>query len=74
MPMSLQAKLLRALQEKSVTPLGSQQNIPVDVRVIATTIRDMNAEIEKGNFREDLFIGLMFFLLQQKIYAHALMI
>ncbi len=61
MPMSLQAKLLRALQEKSVTPLGSQQNIPVDVRVIATTNRDMNTEIEKGNFREDLYYRLNVF-------------
>ncbi len=61
MPMSLQAKLLRALQEKSVTPLGSQQNIPVDVRVIATTNRDMNTEIEKGHFREDLYYRLNVF-------------
>ena len=66
MPMSLQAKLLRALQEKSVTPLGSQQNIPVDVRVIATTNRDMNAEIEQGNFREDLFYRLNVFPLATK--------
>ena len=66
MPMSLQAKLLRALQEKSVTPLGSQQNIPVDVRVIATTNRDMNEEIEKGNFREDLYYRLNVFPLITK--------
>ena len=66
MPMSLQAKLLRVLQEKSVTPLGSQQNIPVDVRVIATTNRDMNTEIEKGNFREDLYYRLNVFPLATK--------
>ena len=44
MPLSLQAKLLRVLQEKIVTPLGSQQEIPVDVRVIATTNRSMTEE------------------------------
>ena len=41
MPMALQAKLLRALQEKAVTPIGSQTDIPVDVRVVATTNRNM---------------------------------
>ena len=60
MPMSLQAKLLRALQENQ-SHHGSQQNIPVDVRVIATTNRDMNQEIEKGNFREDLYYRLNVF-------------
>ncbi|MGA1554035.1 MAG: sigma 54-interacting transcriptional regulator, partial [Burkholderiaceae bacterium] len=49
----LQAKLLRVLQEKIVTPLGSQNEIPVDVRVIATTNRSMIAEIQEGRFRED---------------------
>ena len=58
MPMSLQAKLLRVLQEKSVTPLGSQQNIPVDVRVIATTNRDMNTE-GLGMLREILSMEIL---------------
>lgn len=61
MPMSLQAKLLRALQEKSVTPIGSHENIAVDVRVLATTNRDMPTEIRNGNFREDLFYRLNVF-------------
>ncbi len=61
MPISLQAKLLRALQEKSVTPIGSQTLIPVDVRVIATTNRNMIDEIRNGNFREDLFYRLNVF-------------
>ena len=61
MPMSLQAKLLRALQEKSVTPIGSHEDIKVDVRVVATTNRDMPSEIQKGNFREDLFYRLNVF-------------
>ena len=61
MPLSLQAKLLRVLQEKMVTPLGSQQEIPVDVRVIATTNRCMSNEIKENRFREDLFYRLNVF-------------
>ena len=59
--MALQAKLLRALQEKAVTPIGSQSDIPVDVRVVATTNRNMAAEIRQGNFREDLYYRLNVF-------------
>ena len=61
MPLSLQAKLLRVLQEKIVTPLGSQQSLPVDVRVIATTNRNMEIEITENRFREDLFYRLNVF-------------
>lgn len=61
MPMALQAKLLRALQEKAVTPIGSQTDIPVDVRVVATTNRNMAEEIRDGNFREDLYYRLNVF-------------
>lgn len=61
MPMSLQAKLLRVLQEKAVTPLGSHQDIPVDVRVIATTNRCMATEIKNNRFREDLYYRLNVF-------------
>ena len=61
MPMGLQAKLLRALQEKAVTPIGSQTDIPVDVRVVATTNRNMAEEIRAGNFREDLYYRLNVF-------------
>ena len=64
MPLGLQAKLLRVLQEKLVTPLGSQNEIPVDVRVIATTNRSMAEEIQQGRFREDLFYRLNVFPLQ----------
>ena len=66
MPLSLQAKLLRVLQEKMVTPLGSQQEIPVDVRVIATTNRCMSNEIRENRFREDLFYRLNVFPLLTK--------
>ena len=61
MPMALQAKLLRVLQEKAVTPIGSQKDIPVDVRVVATTNRNMAEEICQGNFREDLYYRLNVF-------------
>ena len=61
MPMALQAKLLRALQEKAVTPIGSQTDIPVNVRVVATTNRNMAEEIHAGNFREDLYYRLNVF-------------
>lgn len=61
MPMSLQAKLLRALQEKTVTPIGGHEDIPVDVRVLATTNRDMPQAIREGAFREDLYYRLNVF-------------
>ena len=58
MPLTLQAKLLRVLQEKIVTPIGSQKDLSVDVRVIATTNRDMVTEIRDGIFSlVDKFIG-----------------
>ena len=69
MPLSLQAKLLRALQERKVTPLGSQREIDVDVRVIATTNREMLEEIRNGKFREDLFYRLNVFPLTTKNLA-----
>ncbi len=61
MPLSLQSKLLRALQERKVTPLGSQREIEVNVRVIATTNRQMLKEVRDGRFREDLFYRLNVF-------------
>ena len=61
MPMALQSKLLRVLQEKVVTPVGSAKEIPIDVRVLATTNRDMVEEIRLNNFREDLFYRLNVF-------------
>jgi hypothetical protein len=58
MPLALQSKLLRALQEGEIEPLGSNKLIPIDVRVIAATSRDLSRLVREGGFREDLFYRL----------------
>ena len=55
MSLAAQAKVLRVLQEKKLTPVGGDKEITVDVRVIAATNKNLQDEIEKGNFREDLY-------------------
>jgi two-component system, response regulator FlrC len=61
MDMSLQAKLLRVLQEKEVERLGGQQAIQLDVRILATSNKDLRKEVAKGHFREDLYYRLNVF-------------
>jgi len=55
MPLSIQAKLLRVLQERQFYPLGSENPVDVDIRLVVATNKDLEAEVKKGAFREDLF-------------------
>jgi two-component system response regulator HydG len=55
MPMGMQVKLLRALQERSVRPVGGATEVSFDTRIVAATNRDLESEVEEGRFREDLF-------------------
>lgn len=64
MPLSLQAKLLRVLQEKEVERIGANKTISLDVRILATTNRKLKDEVSAGRFREDLFYRLNIFPLQ----------
>jgi len=58
LPIELQAKILRALQEMEITPVGSNDLVQVDVRILAATNRDLEERIEEGSFREDLYYRL----------------
>jgi two-component system response regulator PilR (NtrC family) len=55
LPLPMQVKLLRGIQEKAIRPIGSQQEIPVDVRILSATHKDLAEEVENDNFRQDLY-------------------
>ncbi len=64
LPLALQAKLLRFLQERSIERIGGREEIPVDVRIVCATHRDLKAQIQAGVFREDLYYRLAEIVIQ----------
>lgn len=58
LPLLMQVKLLRAIQEKSIRPVGGQKEIPTNIRILSATHRDLDIEVQEGRFRQDLFYRL----------------
>ncbi len=58
MPLDLQARLLRVIQERAVTPLGGHEELPIDCRIVAASLHDLEELVDQGRFREDLYFRL----------------
>src|SRR5262249_55632737 len=58
MPLALQAKLLRALQDRTVRPVGSDHEVPFDARLICATHHDLESDVDEGRFRQDLYFRI----------------
>src|SRR6185369_16902942 len=58
LPLSMQSKLLRAIQERSVRPVGAVNELPLDVRIVSATHKNLAAEVQAGRFRQDLYYRL----------------
>jgi two-component system response regulator PilR (NtrC family) len=58
LPLAMQVKLLRAIQERAVKPVGAHQEIPIDVRILSATHKDLDQEMEAGRFRQDLYFRI----------------
>jgi two-component system response regulator PilR (NtrC family) len=58
LPLAMQVKLLRAIQEKAVRPVGSEQELAIDVRILSATHQDLGSQVEEGSFRQDLYYRL----------------
>src|SRR5437763_7102841 len=58
LPVDLQAKMLRAIQEKEIRPVGSTRRVPINVRILAATNRDLEQAVAQGTFRRDLYFRL----------------
>ena len=71
LPVDLQSKLLRAIQEKEIRPVGSTRRIPINVRILAATNRDLEQAVTEGAFRRDLISGSMFSACAFRLYASA---
>ena len=73
LPLAVQGKLLRAIEEKTIDRIGGRAPLPVDVRIVAATNKDLKAAVEKGEFRGDLFFRLAVFPIEIPAFENVIM-